>query len=76
MQGAALKEEAMSIVTNDVSRSKNAAPKRASVFVRILDRIAEARMRRAIHEINRHRYLFEPSHSVGMPDRSELPFGR
>ena len=66
----------MTTVTYDVAKATNAPHKGASLLVRILDRIAEARMQRALHEINRHRHLFDRSHGVGTPQRSELPFGR
>jgi|RhiMethySRZTD1v2_1073278.scaffolds.fasta_scaffold1389076_2 hypothetical protein len=66
----------MTTVTYDVAKATNAAPKRASLLVRILDRIAEARMQRALSEINRHRHLFDRSHRIGTPQPSELPFGR
>lgn len=66
----------MTTVTYDVAKSADAAPKRASLFDRILDRILEARMRRALYEIKRHRHLFDRSHRIGTPQRSELPFGR
>jgi hypothetical protein len=66
----------MSIVTYDIAKSTDAAPKRASLFVRLLDRFVEARMERALYEINRHRHLFDRSHRIATPERSELPFGR
>jgi len=66
----------MTTVTYDVAKPANPAPKRASLLVRLLDRFAEARMERALNEINRHRHFFDRSHKIGAPERSGLPFGR
>jgi hypothetical protein len=66
----------MSIVTYDVAQPTDITSKRATLFARLLDRFVEARMERALYEINRHRHLFDRSHRIAAPERSELPFGR
>ena len=63
----------MSRAISDIAPADKPAPAPAGFVLRIFNRIAEARMRRALYEIRRHRHLFE-RHPLDKSERRELPF--